>query len=463
MLARDRVLLGIVATSTVLRLVFAWVFFGFVGGDDVEILQTAFRTAVGLSYSPWEIRNLLQPQLLVAPAIGLARALGVGTTAHLVFVGALPNLVLASVNVVLVYRLGSCWLGSPLAGRAAALLYAFHWLPLGYGSTVYPRTISATCVLLGALLLASRSADTVRGLAAGGLLSVAFAVRYSEALFGLPLLALAWANGADTASRVRRSVALIGGATFGALLTVGVCDVLAWGKPFASLIAFARFTLVERQSSSLTPVQPSWWYLKRLLFWIPPTLLPLLAASWMHARARIAWWFVVAPLVVLSLIHHKELRYLQASIPFLALLGAAGFVVMLERGRRRLAISLLALTLVVEVSGVRFLARKSMAAVEAARWMAKEPGLRTVAVSQKWAYGDGLYFGTGIRVVDLPTPPSAGDLAAARDADLVALYLKDIEERDELEQALMEQGFARERTFCWGRSKAVVVFGRSPS
>ena len=51
--------------------------------------------------------------------------------------------------------LGLQWLKTGWAATLAASLFAFHWLPLGYGSTVYPRTVSTTCVLVAVLMIAN--------------------------------------------------------------------------------------------------------------------------------------------------------------------------------------------------------------------------------------------------------------------------------------------------------------------
>ena len=134
---------------------------------------------------------------------------------------------------------------------------------------------------------------------------------------------------------------------------------------------------------------------------------------------------------------------------------------MRRRWRPWLATTLLVLTLASEVLGVRILAGKSMAAVTAARGIASQPGVRVVALSQAWAYGDRLYLGNGIDVRDLPTPPRAGDLdGAAAGADRVALYRKDLARDPALGAVLARIGFTPQEVVEWGESKAVVVFAR---
>jgi hypothetical protein len=238
-------------------------------------------------------------------------------------------------------------------------------------------------------------------------------------------------------------------------------DALTWGRPFASLQAFAQLTLVERLSSSRIPVQPLLFYVQRVLFWVPATLLPALVVAARRKGTGRLWALLLLPIGLLSLVHHKELRYLQCTIPALALLGALGFRWLATRWGRVAATTLVVLTLVWQVSGVSFLARNSLAAVAAAKAMRGDPGIRVVALSQAWAYGDRLYFGNRVEVRDLPTPPGAPELErAAAGADRVALYRDDLTGDPALAAMLTRHGFARNATFERGASKAVVVFAR---
>ncbi len=449
-----RVLWAVAGLVTAVRLAFAWRYFGFSTGDDVEILSAGFMRALGLPYEPWEIRHLLVSDALVAPVLAAAAALGVESTPTLAWLATLPFVGLATLNVLLVFALGRRWLADragsaagrrvgatgpdagarqlgpggtpgrradahPLPGDApglhastavgatalcAATLYAFHWLPLGYGSTVYPRTASTTCVLAAALLLAvPRGGGIRRQLAAGGLLAVAVAVRYSEIVFLLPLLAaVVFGDEARSprqggvAADWRGAAVLCGGFAAAGLVLFGVYDWLAWGRPFTSLRAFAEYTLVERQASSLEPQQPWYWYLWRLPKWTPVTLLPLFFAQRSYRRLARPALFVVLPVLALSLIHHKQLRYLQGVIPFLCLAAAAAALGWWRAGRRRSTAVLLGLSLLLGLPGIGFLQKKSMAAVVAARSIARQEGVTAVALAQPWAYGGRLYLPHGM-------------------------------------------------------------------
>jgi len=458
------VLLG---TTALLRLVLGFIFFGFHTGDDVEILQAGFRRALGWPYQPWDIRNLFLSDVLVAPVIRLAALLGVTSTRTLVWLAGVPFALLASLNAWLVFQLARRWLGRDGPALLAAGLYACHWIPLGYGSTVYPRTASTACILLAAWLLAEAEGGLRRPALAGGLAAVAFAVRYSEAIFLLPLLAALCleAQGSVQSSirqRAARCAALLGGFAAACLLTVGVEDWLTWGKPFASLAAFAKFTLVERRSSSLVPSQPWFWYFRRLPKWLPVTLLPLL---WRARRVRGALpvaLYGVLPLLVLSAIHQKQLRYLQGVIPFLILLAAAGAWSFWEDGKRLRVVLLCALSLALGLRGLHFLSQKSMAAASAAERLSVFRG-QTVALSQSWAYGGTLYLRHEITVLDLPYPLTEQALESTLpQAGWAAVYAEDLRDHPAIPLFFRRHGFTEVARIHWGESKPVVLYRGRP-
>jgi hypothetical protein len=450
----------VLGATTVARVVLALAFRGFLGGDDVELLEAAFRRAFGLAYEPWRIRNLLVPDLLLAPLLRLASALGVRETGALIFVATLPFIALASVNVVLVYLLALRWSHERAVARLAATLFALHWLPLAYGATVYPRTLATTCVLLACLACLGRPVRPAAACAAGGLLALAFAERYSEAVMLAPLL-LWCLSGSTWQGRIRAAAALVGGFLAGVAVTVGVMDAATWDRPFASLQAFAQLTLVERAFSSRVPVQPLLFYLQRLMFWVPATLLPALVAAARKKDSGRLWALLLLPVALLSLVHHKEPRYLQAAIPALAVLGALGFRALAARWGRVATVTLVALTLAWQASGVRFLAEGSRAAVAAANEMRGDPAIRVVVLSQAWAYGDRLFLGNCVEVRDVATPPRAPEVEhAAAGADRVALYQDDWAADPALAEVLARAGFTRRDTFERGASRAVVVFAR---
>src|SRR5204863_4688502 len=153
----------LVAVVAAVQLWLAHRYFGFLTGDEVEVLGEAFHRALGFAYKPWGIRNLLVPDAVVAPFVWMSSWLGFDETGQMVFAATLPFIALTAATVWLVYRLG---------GLLPAMLFAAHWIPLGFGSTPYPRTLGTCCVVAAALLVERWP------FAAGLLAGLAFADRF---------------------------------------------------------------------------------------------------------------------------------------------------------------------------------------------------------------------------------------------------------------------------------------------
>jgi len=438
MLARVRnpersLVAAFVVFSTIVRIVLAHTYYGFQTGDDLEIAEEAFRRAVSLVHAPWNIRSLLIPDLLVAPVVWLAHAAGIRNALTLAEVARYPFIALSAVNIVLVYVLGRRWYGG-LSAVIASGLYAFHWIPLVYGSSLYVRTFAVTCILWSAIATS------------GVLAALAVTARYSEAIYFLSLLL-------DS----RRKRLLIGFA-FGIVVFIGLYDRLTWGRWFGSLLEFAELTFVRRDASSVVVSQPPWWYLSHILHWMPVTLLPFFIIATRRGEARRALAFVAMPLLILSAIFHKELRYLQVILPFALLIAARGFVLWWDTPRfRRLALVLLVLSVPLGLTRIGTVRTRTTNAVTAALWIAQHHP-PVVALSQPWAYGGRLFLGNTVEIIDLDIPP---DVRRIRRAAFLAIYSSDV--NDALRKRCIENGLTTTQTFTdrGGRDVTVFFVGRA--
>ncbi len=454
-----RWLIVILLVSTLVRWALAWGYVGFIAGDDVEMLEAGISPVTALQYSPWEIRNLLLPRLLITPVAWLASYLGSSEPTLLVRLATLPFIGLATLNVALVFIIARRALSRRI-GLLAAGIYACHWLPLGYGATVYPRTVSTTCILVSFWLLLGDDRDLLRSLGAGALVAFAFAARYSEVIFLAPLALMAWPLGLPSRRGLFRAVGLGGGFLLGASVFVGLVDLWTWGQPFHSLVEFGRYTLVERGSSSLHAHQPLLWYLRRARVWLIPSLLPFLVVKRRGDRVLLFWLTFSIPILVLSVIHHKEMRYLQGVVPFLAILAAEGVARFWERGWRKTTVALLLLSAVLSLRTALELHRgKSLSAARAALELRDEPEVGAVLLTQAWAYGDHLFLGSRRRVANFDVVPSPEELEGRlAGVDAAGFYEDDLEARPTLRRVLGHAGFEETHAFEVGESRPVVVF-----
>lgn len=438
---------------------------GFLTGDDVEILEQGFRRAFDLEVEVWELRNTLVAELLVAPALRVAAALGVHDARWLCWAATVPFTLLSVASVALLATIVRAWTGDRALAALAALLYALHWLPFGYAGTVYPRTASTTCVLAALALLVSRSSPS-RSFTAGALAALAFAFRYSEIVFLPVLLVVAIAGSAGHEMRAigwRRVFAVVAGFTVGAAVFVGLHDLATWGRPFASLVEFARYTVVEGRASSFEVGQPWYWYLRRLPKWLDPAAMLLVSVAIRRRSLPPAWIAAGVPLVLLSIVHHKQLRYLQGLIPFVCALAAAGALRLWRDGRTRTAITLVLASLILSLAPVRFLARKSAPAVAAAGAMASDSTVRVVVAEQSWAYGGRIHFGPAITVRDVGYAPTPRTLERALEgADRVALYAESLRADPGFEKVLDRNDFREKSSHAGPPGRMVVVFERCP-
>jgi hypothetical protein len=107
-----------------------------------------------------------------------------------------------------------------------------------------------------------------------------------------------------------------------AAVTVGAIDAVYWGEPFFSLREIVDFTLTRRLSTR--GFQPWYEYLRAIPAWTNIGI----AALAIYATVRLRLWIPAAwtwlPLVTLSLLPHKEPRYLTPILPYFSMLAAAG-------------------------------------------------------------------------------------------------------------------------------------------
>lgn len=450
------------AATLAAKLWLAWLYEGFLTGDDLEIVETAARTALGLRYDPWALRCLFHPIVLASPFLKIASLFGAKDPDVFTWAAAIPTALFSTVSIALTAALALRFGLSRRAAAAAAFFQAFAWMSLAYGASPFPRPISTAMLLAAFLLATSPLPGLARPAAAGVLAGAAFAVRWSEGIVLLPLLASPLLLRSPAPARpLPRIAAIAGGFAAGALLFAGITDWLTWGRPFQSLWEFFRIMYVERPAG--LDNQPIWEYPYTILHWAGPILPLLLLASWKERRARLPIALFASILVLMSLFARKEWRYMQVAIPFLAIAAGAGWE-RLWTGRFRFLAG--AAMLLAAAHGLErtawLLSNRSSAGLAAARYLRSlDPKPKNLAFLQQWAYGDRLYLGNDVEIREIdysrPVRPEAIRKAAA-DADaagIYALFLDDAARRE-----LESLGFREIARFRKRRSHECVLFGR---
>jgi hypothetical protein len=417
---------------------------GFYSGDDVEIHEMTLGVLLQKPWPVWDLRCAFFPMVFIYPAQRLALAVGWSSPELLVLAGRVAVALISSAAVPLTW-----WAARRLApsdARLAAisvLLLAINKLQMSFGSSELPRPVS-TVFVVAAFLLVVRGRVLQSGLA-GILLGVAVAFRFSEIVFVPAAL--------TTLGRERywlhASALLVGTATTAAVV-IGVSDALYWGRAFSSLAAAFDYTVVQRQSSR--GYEPPWEYLTIIQAW-STFMIVALAVVGTSRRSPESWWLWL-PIVALSVLPHKESRYLIPVIPFLCIAAARGFLVIAasvahanhavgwRRWGRELSAPILILAVLHDLGGWRL--SRSNEGVRLAQFLrtAGRPGL---VVQDSWRLGGRPYLSTLDPAIEL-APESLSDrprlAAAVKDATWVALRSRTA--RIVGDQGLPNHGFQRD-------------------
>jgi hypothetical protein len=440
---------GIIILVTLAKLANAYFYPGFFSGDDVEIHEMTFTRLFQVDWPIWNLRSPFYPFVFIYPGQAGLVALGVTDTATLVLVGRVVVAIVSALAIWLTYLTG--WrLGGPAVALFAGAMLAMSRLHVTFGGSELPRPVATVFVVAAFLVILSNRVTLVRAAAAGCLLGVAASCRFSEMVFMLPALAQLVLS-----HRYREAAIAICGFTVTCGLILGLGDLLFWDSPFFSFANVFDYTVVYQMSSR--GYEPFYYYLSALHAWtsVPVLLLALYALKKGNWQVGL-WWLI--PIALLSLLPHKEPRYLLPVVPFLALSAAQGLDHLLTTelvvsgrlwGFRKEAVALVlavacVAAVVFEVGGWRF--RKSDDGIRVAREITARGCHGAVAVEQLWRAGGRLYFRTCREVRDLEDGVGAdlaklAGLAAEPDIEWLVLRSPAVEAT---QQSLREAGFERE-------------------
>ncbi|MBN1825547.1 MAG: glycosyltransferase family 39 protein [Candidatus Eisenbacteria bacterium] len=327
-----RPLLVILAAAALFRLAAAIFSAGYAMSDDhfqvIEIAQRwVDRTPGGNWFDLGEPmnRNLVYPGLHYLLFRGLEAARIDDPQAKMLVVRLL-HAAWSMLAMLYGYRIALRIAGPAVARRAGILLALFWLMPfMSVRNLIEFACVPALLVGFDRLLTGREERPLRNGIAAGLWFGLAFTIRYQTALIAGPVgLVLA----------LRREGRLFLGYAAGAIgavgITTGLIDHIAWGYPFASLHMYIAYNLAHRHDYIVGP----WYrYILLVLAALIPPVSALLVAGFlrMWRRSSLLFWPVFLFLFFHSLFPSKQERFILPALPFLLLLGAAGWDAIEER------------------------------------------------------------------------------------------------------------------------------------
>lgn len=323
-LSRGMVLLrhpGLIARMALLlatAVSLGWILFweqGVLWPDEIfQTAEQAHRLAFGYGFVPWEYRDgarhwvlpgLLAPLMVFGDWFGIPPILAARG----------GMVVLSVLTVHLTIKTGSA-LGGERAGLLGGLfLTAFPPL-LVLGTRCLSEVPSAFLLALVVRQTLGPGAPRAAVLAGVSTALMVF-VRYANVLVVWLPLALYWQR-----SRRQAMLFMIG---FGAAaLLGGGLDWITWGSPFASILRYLRFNLIEGKSQYFG-TEPAAYYATVVWQVVGPPILVLLGAALIGARrAPLVALAVLLEVAALSLVEHKELRFIYPVVPLFFVLAGMG-------------------------------------------------------------------------------------------------------------------------------------------
>ncbi len=402
---------GVIAGAVlVVKGLLAWSSPGFFSGDDVEVHEMSMGVLLGKPWPIWELRSAFFPMTFIYPAQRLAVALGAASPEAMVFAGRLIVAVVSSAIVPLTWVAARRLVpADPRLAALAALFVALNKLQMSFGSSELPRPVS-TVFLVMAFVAALRP-GLLGAAGTGAFLGVAAAFRFSEVVF-LPAALMTLGR---TRWPVRAALVVVSAVLTLAAITAAA-DAWYWGSPFSSVAAAIDYTLVDRQSSR--GYEPPWEYAVQIPYWSTFLFVGLAVAGSRRTHPD-SWWLWLS-IAMLSVLPHKEPRYLIPVTPFLSIAAARGLLRAIEwvkspgapaawrRWGRELFAPALALSILHDMGGWRLV--RSNEGVRLARGL-RESGSRGVAAQDPWRLGGQVYLWPREPLVEL-SPEILGDPAA---------------------------------------------------
>jgi hypothetical protein len=316
--------------------------------DHFLVVEAAASWTDGEDYNLWlpwnQIERGLEPQPHPANffyvgtqfvALSALKAMGISAPQDLAQALRLLHGLYSLLLIVFTYRIAEALGGRKIAWWAGGLVAIWGWMPL---LSVH-QLVEVVCIpplLFGAwqLVRTPRSGWTTKQLIAAGVgLGLATGLRYQCGLFGVGWgLAMLWPTDGMKRLELKPPFTLAISSLFVFSLTQ-LPDVLVWGEPFVQLRAYFGYNTTHAMNYPQGPWHQYIWTVLGLA--TPPAGFALV---WGLASRRVKsehWRWLLWGGLAFFLFHsgysNKQERFILPVIPFIAVLGSAGWAAWLER------------------------------------------------------------------------------------------------------------------------------------
>ena len=275
-------------------------------------------------------RTWVLPALIAVP-LELWKLCG-GTEPHSYLV--LVKLCFAAISVataVGAYKLARACGASALPATAGAALFSLMTPAIYFGFRALSETASALPVVLGFALALDPYSSRKRQALGASLIGFSVLLRLQNGIFCIGLIVALLLAPAST-SRWRRALQALLVLTVWAAIYAAL-DLVTWGSPFHSAIAYLRFNVIEGKAA-LWGTAAFGYYAQVLWRCTPlPLLCLVILAPFAARRAPGLLLTALAFALLHSLVPHKELRFIVPSLPLFCALAAVGLEELAALGR----------------------------------------------------------------------------------------------------------------------------------
>lgn len=297
--------------------------------DEEEYLNEVFSFAAG-EPSGWNIRSFVYPSFL-SISILISRFFNLTSLEDLTLAVRLANWIVSWGGVYLTYLISKKIFGKTTAILAVIFL-SFSWFWILSSKRVM-MDIPSTVFLLLAIYFLLKAIETKNIIMTVVFSSLAFFTKFQLSIAILPIAILLILKSQGRKEKLHTSLI----ATTTAIIMIAIyaiTDLYVYGSPFTSIVEFINYNFLnsEEFSAKYGECESALYYITELplLFsYIFPLFLAAGLGFSLHYEMKVAlplFFIIVFYIAAMSLICHKQIRYLIQISPILSMFAAFGLV-----------------------------------------------------------------------------------------------------------------------------------------